>query len=157
MYEDRDRSENPSTGWSFKSITADHAFLRSKQGMLLAGQLVLCFIIFICFAASDASYLAAPLLELLVTLVFLFLYLTKFYERFTSLNWPCMDFLRCASAILIFVVVSIAAAARGGEGGIIAGALFGFILTALFVYNCYILYTALIQQSSESSQDTPGA
>ncbi|XP_043914504.1 CKLF-like MARVEL transmembrane domain-containing protein 5 isoform X2 [Protopterus annectens] len=117
---------------------------------------VLCFIIFICFAASDASYLAAPLLELLITSVFLFLYVTKYYERFSSLNWPCMDLLRCASAVLIFVVVSIAAAARGGEGGIIAGALFGFVLIVLFVYNCYVIYTSFIQQNSGSTQDAPG-
>ncbi|XP_068098413.1 CKLF-like MARVEL transmembrane domain-containing protein 5 isoform X3 [Hyperolius riggenbachi] len=84
---------------------------------------VLCFVIFICFAASISSYLAAPLIELLIILIFLIIYSSHYHERLTALNWPCTDFLRCVSAALIFLVVSIVAAARSsGEGGAITAA-----------------------------------
>ena len=46
----------------------------------------LTFIIFICFTAS----IAAALLEFLITLAFLFLYATQYYQRFDRLNWPCL-------------------------------------------------------------------
>ncbi|XP_019657152.1 CKLF-like MARVEL transmembrane domain-containing protein 5 isoform X3 [Ailuropoda melanoleuca] len=53
--------------------------------------------------------MAAALLEFFITLAFLFLYATQYYLRFDRLNWPCLDFLRCVSAIIIFLVVSFAA------------------------------------------------
>lgn len=50
----------------------------------------LTFIIFICFTASISAYMAAALLEFLITLAFLFLYATQYYQRFDRLNWPCL-------------------------------------------------------------------
>lgn len=50
----------------------------------------LSFIIFICFTASVSAYMAAALLELLITLAFLFLYATQCHQRFDRLNWPCL-------------------------------------------------------------------
>ncbi|MEJ1280297.1 interleukin 25 [Cricetulus griseus] len=79
----------------------------------------LTFIIFICFTASVSAYMAAALLEFFITLAFLFLYATQYYQRFDRLNWPCLDFLRCVSAIIIFLVVSFAAV-TSREGAAIA-------------------------------------
>lgn len=50
----------------------------------------LSFIIFICFTASISAYMAAALLEFFMTLAFLFLYATQYYQRFDRLNWPCL-------------------------------------------------------------------
>lgn len=50
----------------------------------------LTFIIFICFTASISAYMAAALLEFFITLAFLFLYATEYYQRFDRLNWPCL-------------------------------------------------------------------
>lgn len=50
----------------------------------------LTFIIFICFTASISAYMAAALLEFFITLTFLFLYATQYYQRFDQLNWPCL-------------------------------------------------------------------
>lgn len=50
----------------------------------------LTFIIFICFTASISAYMAAALLEFFITLAFLFLYATQYYQRFDRLNWPCL-------------------------------------------------------------------
>ncbi|XP_069490052.1 CKLF-like MARVEL transmembrane domain-containing protein 5 [Ambystoma mexicanum] len=149
MYEGRgepgDASEPPGV-FSF----LDQDFPKSRKGTVLAAELGLSLIIFICFAASVSSYLAAPLLEFFITLAFYFLYATKYHERFSSFNWPCVDFLRCVSAVIVMAVVSIAAAARsGGEGGAVAGALFGFVVMAVFSYDAYgIFRTEMAQQES---------
>lgn len=50
----------------------------------------LTFVIFICFTASISAYMAAALLEFFITLAFLFLYATQYYQRFDRLNWPCL-------------------------------------------------------------------
>ncbi|XP_072271198.1 CKLF-like MARVEL transmembrane domain-containing protein 5 [Pyxicephalus adspersus] len=142
--------EESSSGFSL-----DKEFLRSVKGKLLLAELVLCFVIFICFAASISSYLAAPLIELIITLIFLILYSSHYNERFTALNWPCTDFLRCVSAAIIFLVVSIVSAARSsGDGGAITAALFGFILVGVFSYDAYSIYkTEIIDKSEERGAD----
>lgn len=59
----------------------------SPQSLVLQA---LTFIIFICFTASISAYMAAALLEFFITLAFLFLYATQYYQRFDRLNWPCL-------------------------------------------------------------------
>ncbi|XP_071982241.1 CKLF-like MARVEL transmembrane domain-containing protein 5 [Engystomops pustulosus] len=134
-----------------RGFSLDKEFLNSFKGRLLLAELVLCFVIFICFAASISSYLAAPLIELIITLLFLIVYSSHYHLRLAALNWPCTDFLRCVSAAVIFVVVSIVAAARSsGEGGAITAALFGFLLVGVFCYDAYITYkTEITDQAAE--------
>ncbi|KAG8596151.1 hypothetical protein GDO81_001752 [Engystomops pustulosus] len=60
--------------------------------------------------------------------------------------------LRCVSAAVIFVVVSIVAAARSSEreGAITAAVLFGFLLVGVFCYDAYITYkTEITDQAAE--------
>ncbi|XP_030043325.1 CKLF-like MARVEL transmembrane domain-containing protein 5 [Microcaecilia unicolor] len=151
------RGEREPDSGEAPSLVLDKSFLRSRKGMLLAAELALCMIVFICLVASLSSYMAAALLEFFITLAFLFIYSTQCYQRFSGLNWPCMDFLRCVSAVIIFLVVSIAAATRsGGEGGAVAAALFGFVLTAVFSYDVYEIYHAeMVQQDLASQSDPP--
>ncbi|KAM4050163.1 CKLF-like MARVEL transmembrane domain-containing protein 5 [Anomaloglossus baeobatrachus] len=136
---------------STRGFSLDKEFLNSPKGRILLAELVLCFVILICFAASISSYLAAALIELIITLIFLVLFSSHYHLRFAALNWPCMDFLRCVSAAVIFVVVSIVAATRSsGEAGAIAAALFGFLLVGVFSYDAYNIYkTEITDQASE--------
>ncbi|XP_064415585.1 CKLF-like MARVEL transmembrane domain-containing protein 5 [Latimeria chalumnae] len=157
MYEAEPTETAAKESSTFRSFSLDKEFLRTKKGMLLAAELILTLLIFICFAASTASYLAAPLLEFLITLAFLFLYMTKYYERFKGLNWPCTDFLRCVSAIIIFLVVSISAAVKGGEGGTTAGAVFGFFILGVFVYDAFVIYKSVAGQNFPNTQEVAGS
>uniref|UniRef100_A0A2R8MHV4 CKLF like MARVEL transmembrane domain containing 5 n=2 Tax=Callithrix jacchus TaxID=9483 RepID=A0A2R8MHV4_CALJA len=105
----RDRPPEEGVAAELQGFAVDKNFLISLKGILLETELALTFIIFICFTASISAYMAAALLEFFITLAFLFLYTTQYYQRFDRLNWPCLDFLRCVSAIIIFLVVSFAA------------------------------------------------
>uniref|UniRef100_F7CZQ0 MARVEL domain-containing protein n=1 Tax=Monodelphis domestica TaxID=13616 RepID=F7CZQ0_MONDO len=109
----------------------------------------LTFIMAMCFAASISAYMAAPLLEFLITLAFIILYATQYYQRFQRLNWPCLDFLRCISAIVILLVVSFAAVASR-EGPAIAAFVFGVIVGFAFVYDAFKTYqTEMVPRTTE--------
>lgn len=139
---------------SSSGFSLDKEFLNSLKGRILLAELVLCFIIFICFAASISSYLAAPLIELIITLIFLIIFSSHYHLRLAALNWPCTDFLRCVSAAVIFLVVSIVAAVRSsGDGGAITAALFGFLLVGVFSYDAYTIYKTEITDRAAETGD----
>ncbi|XP_037358983.1 CKLF-like MARVEL transmembrane domain-containing protein 5 isoform X1 [Talpa occidentalis] len=135
-----------------QGFTVDKTFLSSLKGILLETELALTFIIFICFTASISAYMAAALLEFFIILAFLFLYATQYYKRFDRLNWPCLDFLRCVSAIIIFLVVSFAAV-TSRDGAAIAAFVFGIILVSVFAYDAFKIYrTELVPSATQGDQ-----
>ncbi|KAG8509378.1 CKLF-like MARVEL transmembrane domain-containing protein 5 [Galemys pyrenaicus] len=132
-----------------QGFAVDKTFLSSLKGILLETELALTFIIFICFTASISAYMAAALLEFFIILAFLFLYATQYYKRFDRLNWPCLDFLRCVSAIIIFLVVSFAAV-TSRDGAAIAAFVFGIILVSVFAYDAFKIYrTELVPRATQ--------
>ncbi|XP_015976042.2 CKLF-like MARVEL transmembrane domain-containing protein 5 [Rousettus aegyptiacus] len=135
----RDGPPEEGAAAGLQGFAVDKTFLSSLKGILLETELALTFIIFICFTASISAYMAAALLEFFITLAFLFLYATQYYQRFDRLNWPCLDFLRCISAIIIFLVVSFAAV-TSRDGAAIAAFVFGIILVSVFAYDAFKIY-----------------
>ncbi|KAM8783705.1 CKLF-like MARVEL transmembrane domain-containing protein 5 [Rhynchonycteris naso] len=148
----RDRPPEGGTAAGLQGFAVDKTFLSSLKGILLEAELALTFIIFICFTASISAYMAAALLEFFITLAFLFLYATQYYQRFDRLNWPCLDFLRCVSAIIIFLVVSFAAV-TSREGAAIAAFVFGIILVSVFAYDAFKIYRTEIVPRATQEQD----
>ncbi|XP_007537717.1 CKLF-like MARVEL transmembrane domain-containing protein 5 isoform X1 [Erinaceus europaeus] len=135
-----------------QGFSVDKTFFSSLKGILLEAELALTFIIFICFTASISAYMAAALLELFISLAFLFLYATQYYRSFERLNWPCLDFLRCVSAIVIFLVVSFAAV-TSRDGAAIAAFVFGIILVSVFTYDAFKIYqTELVPRATQGDQ-----
>ncbi|XP_008838095.1 CKLF-like MARVEL transmembrane domain-containing protein 5 [Nannospalax galili] len=148
----RDPPPEQGAAAELQGFGVDKTFLSSFKGILLETELVLTFIIFICFTASISAYMAAVMLEFFVTLAFLFLYATHYYQRFDRLNWPCLDFLRCVSAIIIFLVVSFAAV-TSREGAAIAAFVFGIILVSVFAYDAFKIYrTELVPRATQGDQ-----
>uniref|UniRef100_A0A2K5HWG0 MARVEL domain-containing protein n=1 Tax=Colobus angolensis palliatus TaxID=336983 RepID=A0A2K5HWG0_COLAP len=201
----RDRPPEEGVVAELQGFAVDKAFFTSHKGILLETELALTLIIFICFTASISAYMAAALLEFFITLAFLFLYATQYYQHFDRLNWPCLlqgrgqsggphpldllshsakvqpqpwpglspgwwtpaavtwapalapgfwswllwficfhslgssDFLRCVSAIIIFLVVSFAAV-TSRDGAAIAAFVFGIILVSVFAYDALKIY-----------------
>ncbi|PNJ35704.1 CMTM5 isoform 2 [Pongo abelii] len=212
----RDRHPEEGVVAELQGFAVDKAFLTSHKGILLETELALTLIIFICFTASISAYMAAALLEFFITLAFLFLYATQYYQRFDRLNWPSAgprairrttaarstlplakvqpqpqpwpglppragglqplspglqpqllasgpgcsgssastpwDFLRCVSAIIIFLVVSFAAV-TSRDGAAIAAFVFGVILVSVFAYDAFKIYrTEMAPGASQGDQ-----
>ncbi|KAM4710226.1 CKLF-like MARVEL transmembrane domain-containing protein 5 [Discoglossus pictus] len=148
-------SEREADGTS-SGFYLDKEFLNSLKGRIIIAELVLCFVIFICFAASISAYLAAPLVQFIITLIYLIIISSRYHLRLTGLNWPCTDFLRCVSGSIIFLVISIVAAARSsGDGGAVTGAFFGFLLVGVFSYDAYCIYKENVLEQATESGDGP--
>ncbi|XP_028644406.1 CKLF-like MARVEL transmembrane domain-containing protein 5 isoform X2 [Grammomys surdaster] len=63
-----------------------------------------------------------------------------------------LDFLRCLSAIIIFLVVSFAAV-TSRDGAAIAAFVFGIILVSVFAYDAFKIYrTELMPRTTEGDQ-----
>ncbi|XP_070584027.1 CKLF-like MARVEL transmembrane domain-containing protein 5 [Erythrolamprus reginae] len=120
----------------------DKDFLRSPKGVLMGAELGLCFLVFLLLTVSVSAYMGAALLEMLVTLTFLGLRATYYHERLTRVNWPCLDFLRCVSAGIVFVVVGFAVIATNHEGSAVSAFVFSLILIGIFCLDAYKTYQA---------------
>ncbi|XP_014441774.1 CKLF-like MARVEL transmembrane domain-containing protein 5 isoform X2 [Tupaia chinensis] len=63
-----------------------------------------------------------------------------------------LDFLRCVSAIIIFLVVSFAAV-TSRDGAAIAAFVFGIILVSIFAYDAFKIYrTEMVPRASQGDQ-----
>ncbi|XP_028933624.1 CKLF-like MARVEL transmembrane domain-containing protein 5 [Ornithorhynchus anatinus] len=141
MFGSRDKPPAEGEPEGLRGFAVDKTFFTSLKGLLLEAELALTFIIFILFTASISAYMVAALLEFFITLAFLFLFATQYYQRFERLNWPCLDFLRCVSAIVIFLVISFAAITVR-DGAAIAAFVFGLLLVTVLAYDAFKIYRA---------------
>ncbi|XP_051884173.1 CKLF-like MARVEL transmembrane domain-containing protein 3 [Pristis pectinata] len=142
---DRDSPEPPSPSRpGLGALIADKSFLTSRKGLLLAAEVVLSFIIFICYLASSIVYLiTAPLIEFLLAICAYYVYVTKFVERFRGFHCPLIDFIRCITAAVIFFAISIYAVTKSNSASKAAG-IFGFIATVVFAFDFYGIFNQLI-------------
>uniref|UniRef100_A0A2K6EIS9 CKLF like MARVEL transmembrane domain containing 5 n=1 Tax=Propithecus coquereli TaxID=379532 RepID=A0A2K6EIS9_PROCO len=63
-----------------------------------------------------------------------------------------LDFLRCVSAIIIFLVVSFAAV-TSRDGAAIAAFVFGIILVSVFAYDAFKIYrTEMVPRATQGDQ-----
>ncbi|XP_026575345.1 CKLF-like MARVEL transmembrane domain-containing protein 5 [Pseudonaja textilis] len=127
----------------------DKEFLRSPKGIVMGVELGLCFLVFLLLTASVSAYMGAALLEILVTLTFLGLRATYYHERLTRVNWPCLDFLRCISAAIIFIVVGFAVIATNHGGSAVSAFVFSLILIGIFCLDAYKTYQAEMRSEED--------
>ncbi|XP_059499145.1 proteolipid protein 2-like [Stegostoma tigrinum] len=116
------------------------AYARTRKGMVLLGEALLCLIVFICFCSSVyGGYSAAPIIELVLSVIFFIVYMNHFDKTLSAIHWPCTDFFRCVIAVVVFAVISIIAL-TSHEGARIAAGVFGLFAGALFGYDAYLLF-----------------
>uniref|UniRef100_A0A8I3NKQ2 CKLF like MARVEL transmembrane domain containing 3 n=1 Tax=Canis lupus familiaris TaxID=9615 RepID=A0A8I3NKQ2_CANLF len=128
-------------GPGLRALLPARAFLCSRKGRLLLAESGLSFITFVCYVASSASaFLAAPLLEFLLALYFLFADAMQLNDKWQGLCWPMMDFLRCVTAALIYFAISITAVAKYSDAASKAAGVFGFFATIVFAVDFYLIF-----------------
>ncbi|KFO60499.1 CKLF-like MARVEL transmembrane domain-containing protein 3, partial [Corvus brachyrhynchos] len=132
------------------------SLIHQEGHLVMDGDQVLSFIIFICYIASvAASFMMAPLLEFLLALFLFFAYASKLNEKFKGAHWPLADFLRCVTAAIIYFAISIAAVSKYSDGASKAAGVFGFAATIVFAIDFYITFNDLVTFLKQGSSDSP--
>ncbi|KAL7406108.1 hypothetical protein ABVT39_013172 [Epinephelus coioides] len=92
------------------AMEVDTAFIKSKRGILKVAEMVTLLVAFVCFAvASTPKYIAATVLEFLITALLVLLYIFKLNKRLTFFFWPLIDVLNSVFAAVYFIILSLLA------------------------------------------------
>ncbi|XP_038556812.1 proteolipid protein 2 [Micropterus salmoides] len=123
------------------TMDVDTAFLKSKRGILKVAEMVTLFVAFVCFAAaSTPKYIAATVLEFLITLFLLLLYVLKLNKRLTFFFWPLIDVFNSVFAAVYFIILSLVALTTYTVTGTLVGGIVGFMSAGLLCVDSYTLF-----------------
>lgn len=133
------------------------SYVKTQKGTILAAEILLSFIIIICYAASIYSgYSALAICEMVLAIVFFGIFLMEMEKQFTMVNWLWSDFFRAIIGAILYIITSLICVIGGaGDGGRIAGGVFGLIAGLLFAYDTYTIYMSIkaTRQHTAASTD----
>ncbi|XP_076142770.1 chemokine-like factor [Alosa pseudoharengus] len=126
---------------SSTSVEVNTALLKSIKGGLKIAEIVVVFVAFLCYAvASRPPYIAATLMELLITTGLLLLYLFKLNKTITLFFWPLIDVLNSFFASVFMFILSVVALSTDTLTATVAGAIVGFICAILWGVDGFLLF-----------------
>lgn len=118
------------------------SYVRTQKGTILAAEILLSFIIIICYAASVyTGYSALAICEMIIAMIFFGVFMMELDKQFTMVNWLWSDFFRAIIGAVLYIITSLVCVIGGaGDGARIAGGVFGLIAGLLFAYDTYTIY-----------------
>lgn len=118
------------------------SYVKTQKGTILAAEILLSFIIIICYAASVYSgYSALAICEMVIGIIFFVIFMMELDKQFTMVNWLWSDFFRAIIGAILYIITSLICVIGGaGDGARIAGGVFGLIAGLLFAYDTYTIY-----------------
>ncbi|XP_053480319.1 proteolipid protein 2b [Ictalurus furcatus] len=132
------------------------AYVRTRKGTILAVEILLSFIIIICYAASAyGGYSAVAICEMVFAIVFFVIFMMELDKQFLVVNWLWSDLFRAGIGALLFIITSLICVIGGaGDGARIAGGVFGLIAGILFGYDTYTIFAEIKSTRGQSAVST---
>uniref|UniRef100_A0A8C0DIC9 Proteolipid protein 2 n=1 Tax=Balaenoptera musculus TaxID=9771 RepID=A0A8C0DIC9_BALMU len=128
-------------------------FSRTRKGILLFAEIILCLVILICFGASTSGYSFLSVIEMIFAAIFFVVYMCDLHTKIQIINWPWSDFFRTLVAVILYLITSIVVLVeRGNHSKIVAGVL-GLIAACLFGYDAYITFPLRQQRHTAAPTD----
>lgn len=129
------------------------SYVSTPKGKILAAEIILSFIILICYAASRyGGYTAVAVCEMVIAIVFLVVFMMDLDKQFKIINWVWSDLIRAFTGALCYIITSLICVIRGaGDGALIAGGVFGLIAGLLFAYDTYTIYLQIKSNRSHTA------
>ncbi|XP_006859235.1 PREDICTED: CKLF-like MARVEL transmembrane domain-containing protein 7 [Chrysochloris asiatica] len=126
----------------------DRNYPRSVTALLKGAQMVTLLIAFTCVRSSlkkDYSaysyFEVVTICDLIMILVFYLVHLFRLYHVLTCISWPMSELLHYLIGTLLLLIASIIAASKSyNQSGLVAGAVFGFMATALCMASIWLSY-----------------
>ncbi|KAM6924478.1 proteolipid protein 2-like [Xenentodon cancila] len=133
-------ADNTASSPSFSGKLTD--YLKTKKGLILAAEIIISFIVLICYAASMfGGYIAVAVSEMVFALVIFIVFMMEMDKQFLAVNWLWTDFLRAAIGAAVYIIVSIIVVTqRYTDNQRIAAGVFGLLAGLLFAYDTYTIY-----------------
>ncbi|XP_077400985.1 proteolipid protein 2b [Vanacampus margaritifer] len=118
------------------------SYVRTQKGIILAAEILISFIIIICYAASlYGGYSAVAICEMVFAMVFFGIFMMELDKQFQLVNWMWSDLFRAGIGALLYIITSLVCVIGGaGDGARIAGGVFGLIAGLLFAYDTYTIF-----------------
>ncbi|XP_070461255.1 proteolipid protein 2 [Equus przewalskii] len=133
--------------------TACTNFWRTRKGILLFAEIVLCLVILICFSASTSAYSSLSVIEMILAAIFFVIYMCDLHNKIQIINWPWSDFFRTLIAAILYLITSIVVLVNERNHSRITAGVLGLIATCLFGYDAYTTFPLRQQRHSAAPTD----
>ncbi|XP_026189355.1 proteolipid protein 2b [Mastacembelus armatus] len=117
-------------------------YVKTMKGVILAAEILISFIILICYAASQyGGYSAVAICEMVFAMIFFGIFMMELDKQIQVVNWVWSDLFRAAIGAALYIITSLICVIGGsGDGARIAGGVFGLIAGLLFAYDTYTIF-----------------
>lgn len=118
------------------------SYVKTPKGFILASEILLSFIILICYAASHyGGYSAVAICEMIFSMIFFAVFMMEMDKQIQVINWVWSDLIRAAIGAGLYIITSLICVIGGsGDGARIAGGVFGLIAGLVFAYDTYTIF-----------------
>ncbi|XP_026223057.1 proteolipid protein 2 [Anabas testudineus] len=118
------------------------SYVRTQKGVILAAEILISFIIIICYAASMyGGFSAVAICEMIFAMVFFGIFMMDLDKQILVVNWVWTDLFRAGIGAVLYIITSLICVIGGsGDGARIAGGVFGLIAGLLFAYDTYTIF-----------------
>uniref|UniRef100_A0A8D2DI07 Proteolipid protein 2 n=1 Tax=Sciurus vulgaris TaxID=55149 RepID=A0A8D2DI07_SCIVU len=83
------------------------SYSRTRKGILLFAEIILCLVILICFSASTSWFSSLSVIEMILAAVYFVIYMCGLHTKASFINWPWSDFFRTLIASILYLITSI--------------------------------------------------
>lgn len=118
------------------------SYVKTPKGFILSAEILLSFIILICYAASyHGGYTAVAICEMVFAAIYFGVFMMEMDKQIQIVNWLWSDFIRAAIGAALYLITSLICVIGGaGDGARIAGGVFGLVAGLLFAYDTYTIF-----------------
>ncbi|XP_027696995.1 proteolipid protein 2 [Vombatus ursinus] len=139
-----------------KCSAACTAFSRTRKGIFLLAEMVLCLLIIICYSASRVKgYLTLPVLEMVMAGVFFVIFMLNIHHQLQFINWPWSDFFRGLIASVLFFITSLITIIKNVDAQSMVGGVLGLVATILFAYDAYSTFQGQRSRHTPAATESP--
>ncbi|XP_016090753.1 proteolipid protein 2-like isoform X2 [Sinocyclocheilus grahami] len=132
------------------------SFVRTRKGTILAAEIILSFIILICYAASMyGGYSPLAISEMVIAIIFFVVFMMELDKQFLEVNWIWSDLIRAVVGASLYLITSLICVISGaGDGARIAGVVFGLLAGILFAYDSYTIFLDIKRSRQHTAAPT---
>lgn len=132
------------------------SYVRTRKGTILAAEILISFIIIICYAASlYGGFSAVAICEMVFAIIFFIIFMMELDKQIQVVNWLWSDLFRAGIGALLYLITSLICVIGGaGDGARIAGGVFGLLAGILFGYDTYTIFMEIKSMRQHTAAPT---